>query len=386
MSILAELSNLRVYFYDSSDKRFIRAVENMSFPIENGKVLGLVGESGCGKTVTALSMMGLLVSEPGIINGKFLFEPKEEDGEYIRSLLQKVKSSDPDEEMGSGDRLNLFYGLKRFISIEENPFTIIKNTERWLRYHDTVMEKIRGKNISMIFQNPLTSLNPFLTIESQIRKTLLRYNESIDKHEITDMILELLRSVRLYNPEAVIKMYPSNLSMGMAQRVIIAIALASNPKLLIADEPTTGLDTTNKYRIIDLLNSIIENKGLSMLLISHNIRLVGEIADSIAVMYAGILVELGDKQEILKIKKSTRHPYTEALIQAIPTDYDLKKGKKLKVIAGRAPNNKMGIKGCPFVNRCFYATGEIKKKCISKTPPLVEVSKGHFIRCYLYFK
>jgi len=385
MSVLAELRNLKVYFYDSRDKRFIRAVENMSFQIDNGKVLGLVGESGCGKTVTALSMMGLLISEPGIINGRFLFEPKEEDKKYIKSLLQKRKFFS-NEETFIDRKLDLFYGLKRFINIEENPFTIIKNTERWLRYHDTIMEKIRGKNISMIFQNPLTSLNPFMTVESQIKKTLMRYNEKIDKHEIRDRIYELLRSVRLYNPGAVLKMYPSNLSMGMAQRVIIAIALASNPKLLIADEPTTGLDTTNKYRIIDLLNSIVENAGLSMLLISHNIRLVGEIANNIAVMYAGVLVELGSKQEILRMKKSPRHPYTEALIQAIPTDYDLKKGKKLRVIEGRAPNNKLSIKGCPFVNRCFYATGEIRKKCESKLPPLIEVSKGHYIRCYLYFK
>ena len=385
MSILAELRNLKVYFYDSRDKRFIRAVENMSFPIENGKVLGLVGESGCGKTVTALSMMGLLISEPGIINGEFLFEPKEEDRKYLKNLLLKSHFI-TDEEISIDKKLNLFYGLKRFISIEENPFTIIKNTEKWLRYHDIIMEKIRGKNISMIFQNPLTSLNPFMTIESQIRRTLARYNENIGRQEIRDKMYELLRSVRLYNPEAVLKMFPSNLSMGMAQRVIIAIALASNPRLLIADEPTTGLDTTNKYRIIDLLNSIIENKGLSMLLISHNIRLVGEIANNIAVMYAGILVELGSKQEILRTKKSPRHPYTEALIQAIPTDYDLKKGKKLRVIGGRAPNNKLNIKGCPFVSRCFYATGEIKKKCESHIPPLIKVSEGHYIRCFLYYK
>ena len=385
MSILAELRNLRVYFYDSRDKRFIRAVENMSFSVENGKVIGLVGESGCGKTVTALSMMGLLTSEPGVINGEFFYEPKDDDKEYIKMVLSK-NNFKTDEKMNIDSRLNLFYGLKRFISIEDNPFTIIKNTERWLRYNDIVMEKIRGRNISMIFQNPLTSLNPFLTIESQIGRTLKRYNENIDKYELSDKMLDLLRSVKLYNPDVILKMLPSHLSMGMAQRVIIAIALASNPRLLIADEPTTGLDTTNRHRIIDLLKNIIENKGLSMLLISHNIRLVGEIANNIAVMYAGILVELGTKQDILRIKKAPRHPYTEALIQAIPTDSDLKKGKKLKIVEGRAPNNKLNVKGCPFLDRCFYATGEMRKKCKSKVPPLIEISDGHYIRCYLYSK
>ena len=385
MSILARLKDLRVYFYDSRDRRFIRAVENMSFSIERGGVLGLVGESGCGKTVTALSMMGLITSEPGLIGGEFYFMPKEEDRVEIETNLLKLSRKVSGSYLDDG-RMNLFYGLSKFLNMEKNPFTIIKDSEKWLRYHDRVMERIRGKNISIIFQNPASSLNPFLTIEKQIYRTFKKYLSPVRSYELRDRALELLRSVRIYNPEAVLKMYPSSLSMGMAQRVIIALSLISSPRLLIADEPTTGLDTTNKYRIINLLKTIIEERRLSMLLISHNIRIVGEIASNIAVMYAGILVELGTKNDILRMKRGPKHPYTEALLQAIPTDSDIKKGKKLRVIGGRAPNNKLEIRGCPFFDRCSYVVSGIKKLCSSELPPLIEVAEGHLIRCHIFSK
>ncbi len=383
MSVLARLKELKVYFYDSRDKRFIRAVENMSFTIERGKVLGLVGESGCGKTVTALSMMGLVTSGPGIINGEFYFLPKEEDRVEVEQNLLKM-SGKVKENYLDGSRINLFYGLTNFIKIQKTPHTIVKDSEKWIRYNDRVMERIRGKNISMIFQNPISSLNPFLTIEKNLYRVIKKYNRTLGRGELNDKALELLRSVRIYNPEAVLKMYPSSLSMGMAQRVIIALSLVSSPRLLIADEPTTGLDTTNKYRIINLLKSIVDNEKLSVLLISHNIRIVGEIASNIAVMYGGILVEIGNKNDILKMKRGPKHPYTEALLQAIPTDSDMRKGKKLRIIPGRAPNNKVEITGCPFFDRCSYVVEDIKKICANELPLLVEVSKGHFIRCHLY--
>ncbi len=383
MPLIASLNGLKVYFYDQKDKRFIRAVENASLSIDMGSVLGLVGESGCGKTVTALSMMGLVDSEPGIIGGEFYFKPKKEDRRaVIRAILRGFSES---INYRRGELVNLLYGLESVIEFRHNPLTIIKDNEQWLRRHNRIMEHIRGKNISMIFQNPLRSINPFTQVGAQLMKTIGRFNQEREENEIYEMAVELLKSTMLYNPEDIMKMYPGSLSLGMAQRVIIAIALASNPTLLIADEPTSGLDTTNRYRIIDLLETIIDRMNLTLVLISHNIQIVGLIASHVAVMYAGIIVESGSKRDVIGRKHGPKHPYTQALVSSMPTDSDIRRGKRLRVIPGTVPDNKIIIRGCPFIDRCPYAKGRIRRRCREKCPDPFEVGKNHFIRCYLYY-
>jgi len=384
MSEVAHLERLRVYFYDQKDKRFIRAVEDVSLEVKEGSVLGLVGESGCGKTVTALSMMGLIQSEPGLIDGEFFFRPKSIDFQPLERDISRVN-----EKSGSYRRngmLNLFHGLSNYVRFKYHPFTIIKDSEKWLRRTDSIMEHVRGKNISMVFQNPMASLNPFISVRRQLERTVLRFHNKFTRREVRDFTVDLMHSVRLYQPQDILGMYPRSLSTGMAQRVVIAIALASNPKLLIADEPTTGLDTSNRHKVIDLLSFLVSEMKLNLLFISHNIRIVGLLAGEIAVMYAGIILEKGSNVEVIQRKKGVRHPYTEALLSAIPNDEDIKKGKRLRVIYGSVPNNKIGIKGCPFLPRCFYAAGKLKEKCESYCPPLFQVTPGHFIRCYLYEK
>lgn len=383
MALIGSLKGLKVYFYDHKDKRFIRAVEDVSIDVTGGSVLGLVGESGCGKTVTALSMMGLVDSEPGVVGGEFYFRPKKEERrEIIHAILRGFKES---KNYHRGELVNLFYGLESFVEFQHNPFTVIKDTEKWLRRHNRIMENIRGRNISMIFQNPLRSLNPFMQVGVQLTKTIARFNDQEGENEIREKAVDLLRSTLLYDPESIMKMYPGSLSLGMAQRVIIAIALASNPTLLIADEPTSGLDTTNRYRIIDLLKLIIDRMNLTLILISHNIQIVGLIATDVAVMYAGIVVETGSKRDVIERKRGPKHPYTQALVSSMPTDSDIKKGKRLRVIPGTVPDNKLGTTGCPFLERCQYAKAKIRRKCRERCPEPVEVGKNHFIRCYLYY-
>jgi len=382
MTLLAELRRLKVYFYDQKDKRFIRAVENVGFTIEEGSVVGVVGESGCGKTITALSMMGLVDSEPGVIGGEFYFQPKNEDIPAVQHALRKGMKGYGG--CTKGNLCDLFYGLDKYLQYKQNPFTIIKDSEKWLRRNNRIMEPIRGKNISMIFQNPLASLNPFKPVGIQLEKTVSRFNEDKDPNEIHEIAIGFLKSVHLYNPEDIMTMYPGSLSLGMAQRVIIAIALCSTPRLLIADEPTSGLDTTNKHKIIDLLETIMVKLDLTLLLISHNIQIVGLIATRVVVMYAGMIVESGSKRDVIGRKHGLKHPYTEALVSSMPTDSDIKRGKRLRVIHGTVPDNKIGIRGCPFLDRCPYAEGKIRRKCRSLCPELIEVSRGHFIRCYLY--
>jgi peptide/nickel transport system ATP-binding protein len=382
MALLSELSDLKVYFYDGRDKRFIRAVENVGFTLYEGSVLGVVGESGCGKTATALSMMGLIESEPGLIGGKFFLKPSPKDAGAIAHALNRGTCERGDYKREN--LYNLFCGLDRFVNFEENPFTIVKDSEKWLRRNDRVMEHIRGKNISMVFQNPGRSLNPFIPIGVQLERTIKRFIGEKDKYEIRERAVELLRSVRLKRPELIMNMYARTLSLGMAQRVIIAIALCSHPRLLIADEPTTGLDTTNIHNIIDLLETLRNEMNLTLLLISHNIRIVSTIATDILVMYSGIVVEMGTKKDVIIVKRGFKHPYTEALVSSIPSDSDIKRGKKLREIPGIVPNNKREMDFCPFLERCSYARGKIRRKCKSACPELMEVSPGHYIRCYLF--
>ncbi len=380
---IVDLRNLKVYFYDQKDKRFIRAVEDVGFTMKEGSILGMVGESGCGKSVTALSMMGLLVSEPGLIGGEFFFHPKRDDRKnIIGPLLRGCTRATPYRQ---GQLLNLFFGLDRFVSFRENPLTIIKDSEKWLRRYNRVMEHVRGKNISMIFQSPIQSLHPFLPVGIQLEKTVKRFNCGTDEAGVREKAANLMRSVQLREPETVFSQYPGSLSLGMAQRIVIAIALASNPRLVIADEPTSGLDTANKYRIIELLESVAAGKDTTLLLISHNIRIVEMIASHIMVMYAGIVVERGPRNEIIGRRKNV-HPYTEALLSSLPDDTEIRKGKRPRVISGAVPDNKLIVQGCPFLDRCPYARGRIRRKCRSVRPPFFAVSENHEVRCYLFEK
>ncbi len=381
--MLAELNELKVYFYDQRNKRFIRSVENVTLGIREGTILGVVGESGCGKTVTALSMMGLVDSEPGIIEGTFFFRPDDDDADELENTILRglcTKKHYCREKM-----YNLFCGLNDYIEFEQSPFTIIKDSEKWLRRTNRVMELIRGKYISMIFQNPAQSLNPYISVGQQLQRTIQRFHGEMNKYEVHGYAEELLRSVRLRRPDLLMSSFPSALSIGMAQRVVIAIALCSDPCLLIADEPTTGLDTTNIHRIIELLGELQMERNLALIFISHNIRIVSAIATDILVMYAGIVVERGTRAEVTKTRRGPRHPYTEALVSSVPGDADIKRGKRLREIPGSVPNNKKEMDSCPFLERCPYAKGSLRRKCRSACPEPVEVSPKHFIRCYRFY-
>ncbi len=385
MSLVAELKNLRVYFYDQKDMRFIRAVEDVGLQLEQGTVLGMVGESGSGKSVTAWSMMGLISGEPGIIGGEFYFRPQQGSVEAIEQALSRGSTG---KSYRRGDLLNLYHGLDRYITFRSHPFTVIKDSDKWLRRNSRIMEQVRGRNISMISQNPRKSLNPFHPVGKQLEKTIQRFsNDEMGESEVREHAFDLLGSVRLRDPQHTMEQYAGSLSAGIAQRMVIAIALASHPSLLIADEPTSGLDTTNRYGIIDLLSSVMGERDLTLILISHNIRLVELIATHIVVMYAGLVVETGSTREVIKKRLlGHRHPYTEALLSSMPTDADIKKGRRPRATWGTVPDNKLVLCGCPYIDRCPHAKGKIRRKCRSVRPELQELGSGHFIRCYLYYR
>jgi ABC-type dipeptide/oligopeptide/nickel transport system ATPase component len=414
MPTIAELDDLKVYFYDQRDKRFIRAVESAGFSIEEGSILGIVGESGCGKTVTALTMMGLLSSEPGLVNGEFYLKPRAEDMPALGHALGREGPG-----YRRGNLFNLLHGLERYVSFEQDPFTIVKDTDKWLRRQERVMVHIRGRNISMVFQNPWLSLNPYTPIGRQLESTIRRFDRTKTGREARERAVELLKAVRLREPDLTLAMYPGSLSIGMAQRIVLAIALASNPRLLIADEPTTGLDMTNVYKVIELLEELRAERNLTLLLISHDVGIVGTIASRIAVMYAGHVVETGGREDVLK-RGGFHHPYTDALLASVPEsnagfldpsgfldtpslkDYASPDnsagpgnppvqagshgpgGRKLSFVEGRVPDNRGECPGCPFLERCPRASGPIRERCSTRCPGFFEVEPGHVIRCFLF--
>ncbi len=315
---LLEVKNLSTSFF--TDKGKIRAVEDVSFSLEKGQTVALVGESGCGKSVTALSIMRL-ISHPGrITNGEILFRGRD---------LVKL----PEEEM----------------------------------------RDIRGKEIGMVFQEPMTSLNPVFTIGDQIGE-VLQVHENLSPEQTREQVIGILNKVGIPSPERRIDQYPHEMSGGMKQRVMIAMALACKPDLLIADEPTTALDVTIQAQILELLKEIQEDMGLAVLLISHNLGVVAQFAQDVVVMYASRIAE---RASVKQLFANPSHPYTRALMRSIPKPG--MRHTRLEVIEGTVPSPLLYPKGCHFATRC----PEVLEYCADQEPPDVEVEGGHHALCWL---
>lgn len=316
---LLSIEDLNIDFF--INKQIVKAVRGIDFTIEKNEIVGLVGESGAGKTVCALSLLGLLPPKPFCkITGKICFK-----GNNILNLSERE------------------------------------------------MQNVRGAEISMIFQEPSSSLNPLLTVGNQIAETI-KLRQRLSKKEILEKTLEILNPVKIPDPLKRIKEYPHEMSGGMKQRIMIAMALSSNPSLLIADEPTTALDVTIQKQIIYLIKDLQKKLETSVLFITHNLGLIAEIADKVIVMYGGKIVEEATVKEIFH---NPWHPYTLSLLKAIPR-LDFPKETKLETIPGSLPNPTTTIPGCMFYPRCNFSSDI----CKDKAPEMVKIKENHFVYCW----
>jgi oligopeptide/dipeptide ABC transporter ATP-binding protein len=318
---LLDIKQLRTYFISAKGTRVVKAVDGVSFMLREGETLGVVGESGSGKTVTSLSILRLLPPAARIVGGEIWFA-----GE---NLLTKSERE---------------------------------------------MQRVRGSQITMILQDPLMSLNPLFTIGEQIAEPL-RIHMGMRRHALADRIKDLLRGVRIPSPEVRMREYPHQMSGGMRQRIVGAISISCEPRLLIADEPTTSLDVTIQAQYLNLLKDIQQRSGLAMIFITHNIGIVARMCDKVAVMYAGKLVE---RAPVRTIFNQPAHPYTEALLNAMPKLTD--KTERLWSIEGQPPDLANLPPGCPFSPRCPKA----EDRCHREVPPEYQVGDQHFTRCWLW--
>ena len=315
---LLEVKNLHTYF--KTRKGTVKAVNDVSYSLEAGKTIGIVGESGSGKSVSAMSILQLLDGNGYIAEGEVIFEGRD---------LTKLSQQD--------------------------------------------MYEIRGNKISVIFQEPMTSLNPVFTVKRQLSEPFM-IHQGMNKKEAEEKALEMLAAVQIPNPEAVLRQYPHQLSGGMRQRVMIAMMLSREPELLIADEPTTALDVTIEAQILEIIKDLKHTHNTAIMMITHNFGLVAEVADKVAVMYAGELIEYAD---VFEIFENPQHPYTKLLMKALPRG--TKKEGRLQIIDGSVPRILDKKPGCRFANRCPYA----QERCFNETPQEVEVADDHTCRCFL---
>jgi len=310
---LLGIRNLKVYFY--SEDGVVQAVNDVDLDIGEGETLGIIGETGCGKTILGLSILRLL-SENTKVEGRILYK-----GEDL------------------------------------------------LKLSDDEMRKIRGKEIAMIFQNPLSSMNPVLTIGTQVAEPV-ELHQHLEDRNAKEKVIEMLKSVRIPSPSKRVNEYPHEFSGGMRQRAMIAMGLICMPSLIIADEPTTGLDVTIQAQIVELMKEVLKDSGTSMLLITHDLGVAAELCDYIAVMYPGEIVEYADVRNIFK---NPKHPYTRGFLDSLP-------GRGLKPIPGISPSLINIPEGCKFHPRCSYAT----ERCKKERPQMKKVGEKHFVRCFLY--
>lgn len=317
---LLKIDNLKTYFYTS--KGVVPAVDGVDIEIPKGKIVGIVGESGCGKSMTAMSVINLIQKPGKIVDGSITFEGKE---------LTKLNKKE--------------------------------------------LRNVRGNEIAFIFQEPMTSLNPVYTVGKQVREAILLHHKNISKEEAKNKVIEVFKQVGIPEAEKRYNSYPHQLSGGLRQRVVIGMAMVCNPKLLIADEPTTALDVTIEAQILKLMKNLQKENGTSIMMITHNLGIVAETCDMVYVMYAGKVME---KASTIELFKNTAHPYTEGLMKSIPTVTSNK--NELYSIKGMVPNLLKLPKGCRFCPRCDKAM----KRCYEEEPQLYKVKEGHYSRCFLY--
>ncbi|MGA1795554.1 MAG: ABC transporter ATP-binding protein [bacterium] len=356
------IEDLRTYFHSRTRQAFVRSVDGVSLRINRGETLGIVGESGSGKSVTSLSVMGLIDTEPGVISGSITFTP-------------------------NGERMDLLQGLERFVRVTKKNGKIMKvskDAAGWRKNRERMMRGVRGRRIAMIFQNPKSSLNPFETIGSQISESVLLNTGISDPNEARARALHWLERVKMDSPRLRYDNYPYGLSGGMCQRAMIAMALASEPSLLIADEPTTGLDATIQSRIVDLLAELKETVGTTTMLISHDINVIGRLADNVAVMYGGTVMEYGPAADVLSPACACKHPYTGALLASIPNKEHIREKGYLQAIEGDVLDTISVPEGCRFYARCNRVTDRVRDRCAHHEPGLEEATPGHRMRCWLY--
>jgi oligopeptide/dipeptide ABC transporter ATP-binding protein len=320
---LLEVRNLKTYFF--TEDGVVKAVDGVDFVVNSGEVLGLVGESGCGKSVTSLSIMRLIGAPGKVVDGAILFDGRE---------ILKLSESD--------------------------------------------MVHMRGNRMSMIFQQPQSSLNPVFKVGDQVAE-VLRIHQKMDREKAWNVAVDLLRLVGIPDPEKKASAYPHEMSGGQAQRVMIAMALALNPQLLIADEPTTALDVTIQAQILDLMRDLRNRMNTAVVLITHDLGIIAEMADRVAVMYAGRIVEQSD---VKKLFAEPLHPYTQGLIASIPILGQVK--ERLDVIPGNVPNLVNLPPGCRFASRCRSRVEFGLEICTELEPELVSASPDHLVRCWLY--
>lgn len=315
-----EVKDLKTYFYTPDG--VVKAVDGINLSIKRGSLLGIVGESGCGKSMTAMSILNLVPQPPGrIVSGEILYEGKD---------ILKLKESE--------------------------------------------MRAIRGAKISMIFQEPMTALNPVFTVGEQIAEAL-RVHKGMSRREAMDKAAELLSLVNIPSASDRVRDYPHQLSGGMRQRVMIAMAISCSPSIVIADEPTTALDVTVQAQVLDLLKQLMKKMGMSMILITHDLGVIAEVANDVAVMYAGRIVEYTSTEALFA---APTHPYTEGLLNSIPR-FNEKKRERLKTISGIVPRLLDLPAGCKFYGRCGIAID----RCKNEEPLLKETAKGHLTRCWV---
>ncbi|MGI9667211.1 MAG: ABC transporter ATP-binding protein [Acidimicrobiia bacterium] len=320
---LLEVKGLQTHF--DTREGVVKAVDGVSLSVNRGEILGIVGESGCGKSVTSFSIMGLVPKPGSVVGGEIIF-----------------------------------------------------NGENILEYSDADMRNLRGEHMSMIFQQPTSALNPVKKVGQQITE-VYKLHRDYGKKEREEKAIEMLAEVGIPDPEARVKAYPHELSGGMAQRVMIAMALACEPELLIADEPTTALDVTIQAQILDLIRDLQQDSNTAVVLITHDLGVVAEMADRVAVMYAGEVVEETDVRTIFKDPK---HPYTRGLIASIPVLGDL--AEELETIPGVVPNLIDLPPGCRFAARCVARVENDLDVCNHEEPQLSDTGSGHMVRCWLY--